>query len=295
MNNTTTTELTALQSSATQNESEAVRLQKYLARCGVASRRASEQLILEGHISVNGEQVRELGTKVRLYVDTVCCDGAEVVLPPCSVTIMLNKPAGYVTTMEDPQGRPCVSALIPTSSIPGLYHVGRLDRDTTGLLLFSNDGELGHLLAHPKHHVHKTYVAYVQGKPTEAGLEQLRSGIMLDDGLTLPAQVRVLEGEERNKAMSAFAFDEAGASGKELAGKARHGMKGTRERGCSVVEITISEGRKRQVRRMLSAIHCPVIALHRLQLGPLSLGDLPRGCWRILETEELEALRAAAQ
>ena len=171
MNSTTTTELTALQSSATQNESEAVRLQKYLARCGVASRRASEQLILEGHISVNGEQVRELGTKVRLYVDTVCCDGAEVVLPPCSVTIMLNKPAGYVTTMEDPQGRPCVSALIPASSIPGLYHVGRLDRDTTGLLLFSNDGELGHLLAHPKHHVHKTYVAYVQGKPTEAGLE----------------------------------------------------------------------------------------------------------------------------
>lgn len=279
-----------------QEQNDAVmRLHKYLARCGVESRRNCEKIILEGRVTVNGQPVNELGTKVEAGKDHVEVDGVPVLWPQSIVTIMLNKPAGYVTTMEDEQGRDCVASLVPIDSIPGLYHVGRLDRDTTGLLLFSNDGELGHLLLHPRHHVKKTYLAYVSGVPTAEAVEALRNGVELDDGMTLPAEVEVLEGQQREAALEEFGFGEQGASGKDLSGKARHGMKGSRSAGCSVVRITISEGRKRQVRRMLGAVHCPVIALHRKSMGPLNLGSLARGSWRVLEDAEVEALRKAAQ
>ena len=138
-----------------------VRLQKFLARAGVASRRASEKLIEAGRISVNGQVVTELGTKVDPEADEVRLDGAPVRKAAEAVTLMLNKPAGYLTSMKDPQGRPCVAQLVPLDEFPALYPLGRLDYDTTGLLLFSTDGELGNAVLHPSHHVDKTYRALV--------------------------------------------------------------------------------------------------------------------------------------
>ena len=159
-----------------------MRLQKFLARAGAASRRGSENLMTAGRVTVNGEVVTELGSKVDPLVDEVAVDGAVVRLADGPVTIMLHKPAGFVTTMSDPQGRPTVAELVPTERYPGLFPIGRLDFDTTGLLLFSTDGELGNGLLHPKHHVTKRYLACVEGRPTERDLEFLRRGIELDDG-----------------------------------------------------------------------------------------------------------------
>ena len=237
-----------------------MRLQKFLARAGVASRRGSEDLMTAGRVSVNGHTVTELGSKVDPQRDVVAVDGREVHLADGAVYIMLHKPAGVLTTMKDPQGRPCVASLVPTRRYPGLFPVGRLDCDTTGLLLFSTDGELAQRLLHPSHHVEKTYVAQVAGVPSEAQLEQLRRGITLDDGPCQPAKVRLL-----------------GTQG----GNAR-------------VRIRIAEGRKRQVKRMFSAIHHQVLALHREKFGPLELGGLQEGSWRLLTYEEVAALKEAA-
>lgn len=238
-----------------------MRLQKFLARAGVASRRGSEDLMTAGRVSVNGEVVTELGSKVDPKVDVVRVDGNEVHLEDGSVYLMLNKPAGYLTTMDDPQGRPCVVSLVPTKRYPGLYPVGRLDKDTTGLLLFTTDGDMGQRLLHPKHHVEKTYHAHVEGVPTEDDLERLREGIMLADGMTAPARVHLLD-ERRD--------------------------------GTSDLEIVIHEGRKRQVKRMCSAINHPVIELHRTKFGPLELRDVDEGSWRLLTDEEMKALKEAA-
>ena len=175
-----------------------VRLQKFLARAGVASRRASEKLIEAGRISVNGQVVTELGTKVDPEADEVRLDGAPVRKAAEAVTLMLNKPAGYLTSMKDPQGRPCVAQLVPLDEFPALYPLGRLDYDTTGLLLFSTDGELGNAVLHPSHHVDKTYRALVKGKPSEAALDRLRSGVVLDDGPTQPAEVRLAGRKGKN-------------------------------------------------------------------------------------------------
>ncbi len=153
-----------------------MRLQKFLARAGVASRRGSENLMTAGRITVNGEVVTELGSKVDPLVDQVAVDGVPVRLEGGPVTIMLHKPAGYVTTMSDPQGRPTVAELVPTDRFPGLFPIGRLDFDTTGLLLFSTDGEPGNGLLHPRHHVEKRYLALVNGKPTPEQLDQLGAG-----------------------------------------------------------------------------------------------------------------------
>ena len=237
-----------------------MRLQKFLARAGVASRRGSEDLMTAGRVSVNGRTVTELGSKVDPQRDVVAVDGREVHLADGAVYLMLHKPAGVLTTMKDPQGRPCVAALVPTQRYPGLFPVGRLDCDTTGLLLFSTDGELAQRLLHPSHHVEKTYVARVAGVPSEAQLERLRRGITLDDGPCQPAKVRLL-----------------GTQG----GEAR-------------VRIVIAEGRKRQVKRMFSAIHHQVLALHREKFGPLELGGLQEGRWRLLTHEEVAALKEAA-
>lgn len=238
-----------------------VRLQKFLARAGVASRRASEKLIEAGRISVNGQVVTELGTKVDPEADEVRLDGAPVRKAAEAVTLMLNKPAGYLTSMKDPQGRPCVAQLVPLDKFPALYPLGRLDYDTTGLLLFSTDGELGNAVLHPSHHVDKTYRALVKGKPSEAALDRLRSGVVLDDGPTQPAEVRL-----------------AGRKGKN-----------------AYVEIIIHEGRKRQVKRMCEAIGHPVLQLHRASFGPLELGDLPEGKYRVLSEQEVAALERASK
>lgn len=238
---------------------EPMRLQKYLARCGVASRRASENIIVTGRVRVNGVVVSELGTKVVPGVDLVEVDGEVVSLPSDRVIIMLDKPAGVLSAMSDSHGGRCVSELIPADEYAGLFPVGRLDKDTTGLLLFTNDGELGNALIHPRHHIPKTYHAQVAGAVDERTLKILREGVMLDDGITQPAEVEVLGQDEKT----------------------------------TLLEITIYEGRNRQVRRMGDAVGHPVQTLRRVALGPLSLSGLTQGCWRSLTEDEQGALLAA--
>lgn len=239
-----------------------MRLQRFLARAGVASRRGSEDLMTAGRVSVNGAVVGELGSKVDPLVDEVRVDGEVVRLADGPSYFALNKPAGYVTTMKDPHGRPTVAELFPNGAPAGLFPVGRLDQDTEGLLLLTTDGDLAHFLMHPRHHVDKTYLATVDGAPDEGDLTALREGVALDDGMTVPAKARV----------------------------ARRGPGGR----C-VVELTIREGRKRQVRRMLSALGHPVVALERVAFGPVMLADLARGEVRALTAAEVEGLREAGR
>lgn len=236
-----------------------MRLQKFLARSGVASRRRSEDLITAGRVEVNGEVRCDLGCKVDPNADEVRVDGRVVDLFDGCAYIMLNKPAGYITTMSDPQGRPCVAELVPQGQYPGLYPVGRLDMDTTGLLLFTTDGDLGPAMLHPRHHVDKTYRVKVKGKLRERDLTRLRAGGMeLPDGhICAPARVRI---------------DSAGTS-------------------FSRASITIHEGRKRQVKLMFKGIGHPVVELHRDVFGPLKLGDLPLGQWRDLTEDEVRAVK----
>lgn len=267
-----------------------MRLQKFLARAGAASRRGSENLMTAGRVTVNGQVVTELGSKVDPLVDEVAVDGAVVHLADGPVTLMLHKPAGYVTTMSDPQGRPTVAELVPADRYPGLFPVGRLDRDTTGLLLFSTDGDLGHELLRPKGHVTKYYLALVEGQPTPGQLAHLREGIELDDGLTLPAEVELVEGEAAAEALAALDVPPIAPEG---ATQQYVRACSARARERSLVRVGLHEGRKRQVRRMLSAIGHPVLALHRTTFGPVGLGDLPRGSWRVLEADEVEALTRA--
>lgn len=234
-----------------------MRLQKFLARAGAASRRGSEDLMTAGRVAVNGVVVTELGAKVDPAVDAVTLDGIPVSIADSPVYIAFNKPAGVVTTMSDPQGRPTVASFVPVKEHPGLFPVGRLDFDTTGLLLFTTDGEIAHRLLHPSRHVEKVYRALVDGRASEAALERLRDGVALDDGVTAPARVRSLRSS------------------------------GT----TTYVEIAIREGRKRQVRRMFSKIGHPVLELHRVAFGPVSVDGLSRAGWRHLTADEIAALR----
>jgi 23S rRNA pseudouridine2605 synthase len=235
-----------------------MRVQKFLARAGVASRRGSEDLITAGRVAVNGQIVTGLGSKVDPATDVVTVDGRQVSLADAPVYIALNKPAGVVTTMSDPQGRRTVASLVPAAENPGLFPVGRLDRDTTGLLLFTTDGELSHRLLHPRWKVEKTYRVRVDGSLSEAEVALLREGIELDDGPTQPAEIEILDTGRTSKAV-----------------------------------ITIREGRKRQVRRMFSAVGHPVIELHRSSFGPVDVGGLREGEVRELSDAEVSALRAA--
>lgn len=268
-----------------------MRLQKFLARAGAASRRGSENLMTAGRVTVNGRVVTELGSKVDPLVDEVAVDGIVVRLADGPVTLMLHKPVGYVTTMSDPQGRPTVAELVPADAHPGLFPVGRLDRDTTGLLLFSTDGELGHALLRPRGHVTKRYLALVEGRPSAETLAHLREGVDLDDGRTLPAEAELLECEAARQALTQLDVPHtapAGASKQYMQACSKRAQK------RSVVLIGLHEGKKRQVRRMLAAVGHPVLALHRQSFGPVELQGLPRGEWRLLEPAEEAALRAAA-
>jgi len=213
-----------------------------------------------GRVAVNGEVVTSLGSKVDPECDVVTVDGRVVTPAATPVYLVLHKPAGVVTTMSDPQGRTTVASLVPLRENPGLFPVGRLDYETTGLLLFTTDGELSHRLLHPKWKVEKTYRALVDGRTTEPELDRLREGVSLDDGLTAPARVKAL-----------------------------------RTGPTSYCEIAIREGRKRQVRRMFSAIGHPVIELHRTRFGPIELGDLNKAAWRYLAPAEVAGLRDVVQ
>ena len=273
-----------------------MRLQKFLARAGAASRRGSENLMTAGRVTVNGQVVTELGSKVDPLVDQVAVDGVPVRLEGGPVTIMLHKPAGYVTTMSDPQGRPTVAELVPTDRFPGLFPIGRLDFDTTGLLLFSTDGELGNGLLHPRHHVEKRYLALVNGKPTPEQLAQLEQGIQLDDGMTAPAKAALVEGVEAKRALSMLEVPPAVPDHEpngSVPSPQRAAILRKRSQQRAVVRVVLREGRKRQVKRMLSAIKHGVLALHRDSFGPIELGDLPRGQWRELTPEEVASLHAS--
>ncbi|MDI6871305.1 MAG: pseudouridine synthase [Bacillota bacterium] len=233
-------------------------MQKVLAQAGVASRRAAEELIRAGRVSVNGQIVTELGVKVDPERDEVAVDGRKLRRRAELVYVMLNKPAGVLTTARDPQGRPTVLQLVAGTGVR-LFPVGRLDADTEGLLLLTNDGDLAHRLLHPRYHVPKTYVAEVEGAIPAAALARLAEGVSLEDGCTAPAEVRLVR----------------------------------RSRRRSIVELTIREGRKRQVKRMLAAVGHPVRSLRRVAFGPLALDGLPVGAWRPLAPGEVTALRQA--
>lgn len=259
-----------------------MRLNRYLARAGVASRRASDQLIQEGRVRVNGRVVDEMGVTVDIEHDEVSVDGAPVVLGSRTVMLVLNKPAGVYTTMSDPQGRRCVADYVNLQQYPGIYHVGRLDRDTTGLLLFTNDGAIGNQLMHPAHHVDKTYIAQVEGAPSAVQLRRLCDGVDIKVGSrirhTAPADVQVLSRDE----LAHFGFA-VGQSCLDL-----------KRRRTSFVRLTIHQGMKHQVKLMLGAVGHPVINLHRISFGPLNIGDLPLGTTRTLVSAEVAALHKAA-
>jgi len=236
---------------ATDHEGE--RLQKVLARAGIGSRRVCEDLIEEGRVTVDGE-VAVLGRRVDPETDLVEVDGAAIGVRAGLVHYLLNKPAGVITTADDPQGRTTVVDLVPVE--PRVFPVGRLDLDSEGLLLLTNDGELTHRLTHPSFGVDKEYLAHLDGRPTRADLRRLREGVELDDGPTAPAQVSLVAPD--------------------------------------LLRIAIHEGRNRQVRRMCEAIGHPVRRLVRVRIGPLTDRQLQPGAWRSLTVDEVRGLERAA-
>lgn len=235
------------------------RLQKYLARCGIASRRGAERLILEGRVQVNGSVVSTLGAKVDPARDLVQVDGKVVRPVERMYYLALNKPPGYVTTVVDPYNRPTVMDLVPFPV--RVYPVGRLDADSEGLLLLTNDGYLAHQLIHPRYGVDKEYYVQVSGEITREKLQKLRLGVQLEDGVTAPARVRVLR---------------------------RDGMTGW-------LSVTIREGRKRQVRRMMAAVGLNVLRLVRVRIGPVRLGRLAPGKFRALTPAEVARLQGEVE
>ncbi len=239
------------------SEPSGERVQKVLARAGVASRRACDELVAAGRVTVNGEVVG-LGRRVDPERDHVAVDGIPVPTRVDLVYYLLNKPAGVVTTADDPQGRPTVVELVPDT--PRVFPVGRLDVETEGLLLMTNDGDWAQRIAHPSHGVDKTYLAEVEGVPAESALRWLRTGVQLDDGLTAPARVHVVQARPPRAA----------------------------------IELTLHEGRNRQVRRMCAAVGHPVRRLVRKRIGPIADPSLAPGAWRRLRLREVRALSGAA-
>jgi 23S rRNA pseudouridine2605 synthase len=239
-----------------------IRLQKILSQAGVSSRRAAERLMAEGRVSVNGKTIFELGTKADPAKDDIRVDGRRIKAAERPRYILLNKPRGFVTTRSDEKRRKTVLDLLEGVR-EYVYPVGRLDYDTEGLLLLTNDGDLAASLTHPRHGVERTYEARVAGMPDERALDRLRTGVPLDGKRTLPAQVALLNSGRRD------------ADG--------------------VVLITITEGRNRQVRRMLEAVGHPVDRLKRTKIGPIADRKLPVGAWRDLSADEIRKLKAASR
>src|SRR5512136_2062623 len=236
------------------------RIQKIMAAAGIASRRAAEEIILEGRVRVNGAVVTELGAKADPDRDHIKVDGKLINPKQPKTYLMLNKPVGCVTTMFDPEGRPTVTELLKGVRVR-VYPVGRLDFDTEGLLLLTNDGDFAYRVTHPSHELPKTYQVKVKGVLEDRQIEHLEQGVFLKDGKTAPARVKKLRKEEAN----------------------------------SWVEITIHEGRKRQVRRMIDHTGHSVIKLKRVRVGNLGIGDLPLGSFRHLTPDEVKALQDMAQ
>ena len=233
------------------------RLQKVLASAGLGSRRKCEEFIRAGRVSVNGRIVERMGVRADPSVDRIELDGIPIDVHEDKVYIILNKPAGYVTTVSDPQAPLTVMELVTKAR--RIFPIGRLDRDTRGLLLFTDDGFLANRVAHPRFELEKTYVAQVNGAAGAGELARLRSGIELEDGRTAPARVRVLGRRDHN----------------------------------SLLELRVHEGRKRQVRRMLVAVGLEVVDLVRTSLGPLTLQGLEEGESRPLRPDEVQALMSA--
>ncbi len=236
------------------------RLQKIISAAGIASRRAAEQLILEGRVRVNGKVVTELGSRADAGNDHIKVDGKLINPKQPKTYLVLNKPAGYVTTMSDPEGRPIVQNLLKGIKTR-VYPVGRLDYNTEGMLLLTNDGDFAHLIMHPRHELPKTYLVKIKGVLVAEDVDKLEKGVYITEGRTGPAKVRLIRKEEAN----------------------------------SWIEITIHEGKKRQVRRMLDHVGHSVIKLKRVKVGNLALGDLPSGMCRHLTPAEVKGLREMAQ
>lgn len=232
-----------------------LRLQKYLSECGVASRRASEQLIADGRVTVNGT-VAAVGATVDPGVDTVTVDGKDITRNAKRVYVLLNKPRGAVTTASDTHGRRTVLECVAGVG-ERVFPVGRLDMDVEGVLLLTNDGELAHRLMHPSHEIEKVYVATVAGEIQEAALARLAVGVPLEDGMTAPAKVKLLQSD-------------------------RH---------SSRIQLTIHEGRKREVKRMCEAVGHPVLSLKRIAFATLMGGHLRPGEWRYLNHQEVRMLQ----
>lgn len=234
-----------------------MRLQKFMAKSGVASRRKSEDLILQGRVTVNKEKVTKLGRKINPYKDIVHVDNKAIDFEEEKIYIILNKPVGYITTLDDEKNRKIVTDLI-TDIEERIYPIGRLDRDTSGLLLLTNDGDLTYKLTHPSNMIMKRYIATVSGIPNEKKLNQFRNGIKIDGSLTSPAQIEISKVYNNR----------------------------------SVLDISIYEGRNRQVRKMCNAIGHKVQLLERINIGELGLGNLSIGKWRNLTSEEVDYLKS---
>ena len=235
-----------------------MRINKYIASCGVASRRKAEEIILDRRVKVNGEIVSELSFNIDENKDIVEIDGKVISLSENHVYIVLNKPVGYITTVKDQFDRPSVLDLV-TDIKERVYPIGRLDYETSGLLILTNDGDLTYKLTHPKHEVDKTYVALVKGQPTYEELKNFRDGLEIEDYKTAPAKIRVVDVNE--------------------------------EKNYSKCEIKIHEGRNRQVRKMCKAINHPVLRLRRIAMGEIRLKGLKVGEYRHLTKEEIEYLK----
>ncbi|KAB3534004.1 rRNA pseudouridine synthase [Alkaliphilus pronyensis] len=232
-----------------------MRLQKYIAACGVASRRKSEKLIESGKVKVNGEPVTEMGYKIDPDKDIVLVDGKEISEDEKKVYVVLNKPKGYITTVNDQFNRKKVTDLI---DLPyRIFPVGRLDYDTSGLLLLTNDGELTYKLTHPKFKVEKTYISKIKGLLNADKINAFKNGLVIEDYITSPAKIKILSTEDN----------------------------------ASIVEIIIREGKNRQIRKMCDAIGHPVLELKRIAMGEIKLGSLKVGAWRLLTKEEIKYIK----